>query len=87
MEMINDQEETRPIVDTRSSSYSDDNDRVINLLNGLIAVCNDGRSGFEQAAEGVDRADLNTLFREYACRRSQFAGRIANLGSNTRRGP
>lgn len=79
MEMINDQEETGPIVDTRSSSYSDDNDRVINLLNGLIAVCNDGRSGFEQAAEGVDRADLNTLFREYAYRRSQFAGELQTL--------
>ena len=77
--MINDQETNRPTVDTRSPSYSDDNDRVINLLNDLIAVCKDGQSGFEQAAEGVERADLKTLFREFAYRRSQFSGELQTL--------
>lgn len=77
--MINDQETNRPTVDTRSPSYSDDNDRVINLLNDLIAVCKDGQSGFEQAAEGVERADLKTLFREFAYHRSQFSGELQTL--------
>ena len=34
----------------------------ISTLNGLIETCKDGEQGFRSAAEGVQRADLKTLF-------------------------
>ncbi len=48
----------------------------ISTLNGLIETCKDGEQGFRSAAEGVQRADLKTLFHEYSRQRAQFASEL-----------
>lgn len=55
------------------------NDEVISTLNNLIETNKDGQEGFRQAAEGVNRSDLKTLFHEYSQQRSQFAGELQQL--------
>ena len=66
--------------DTNITSGTDfDNDDVISTLNGLIETCKDGQEGFRQAAEGVERSDLKSLFYEYSQQRAQFTGELQNL--------
>jgi uncharacterized protein (TIGR02284 family) len=55
------------------------NEDVISTLNNLIETCKDGQEGFKQAAEGVERSDLKTLFYELGQQRSQFAGELQTL--------
>ncbi len=55
------------------------NDDVISTLNGLIETCKDGQDGFKDAAEGVERSDLKSLFYECSQQRSQFAGELQSL--------
>lgn len=55
------------------------NENVITTLNNLIETCKDGQEGFKQAAEGVERSDLKSLFFEYSQQRSQFAGELQSL--------
>jgi uncharacterized protein (TIGR02284 family) len=50
------------------------NDEVISTLNGLIAICKDGQEGFKEAAEGVQRSDLKSVFYEFSQQRAEFAG-------------
>lgn len=77
--MINDYEATQPIVSDAKPLSVDYNENVIGVLNGLIAVCKDGQSGYELAADGVQDENLKTLFREYAFRRSQLAVELQSL--------
>ncbi len=62
-----------------SSSTKPDNDEIISTLNGLIETCKDGQDGFKEAAEGVERSDLKSLFYEFSQQRSQFAGELQTL--------
>jgi uncharacterized protein (TIGR02284 family) len=55
------------------------NEEAISTLNNLIETCKDGQEGFKQAAEGVERSDLKTLFYELGQQRSQFAGELQTL--------
>lgn len=55
------------------------NDNTISTLNNLIETCKDGQDGFKEAAEGVERADLKSLFYECSQQRSQFAGELQSL--------
>jgi len=55
------------------------NDDVISTLNGLIETCKDGQQGFKEAAEGVERSDLKTLFYEFSQQRAEFAGVLQEL--------
>ena len=78
--MINDYEATKPITtDATIGSTTASNDDVISTLNGLIETCKDGQNGFKEAAEGVDRSDLKSLFYEFSQQRSQFAGELQSL--------
>ena len=78
--MINDYEATKPITtDASFDSTTASNDDVISTLNGLIETCKDGQNGFKEAAEGVDRSDLKSLFYEFSQQRSQFAGELQSL--------
>ena len=45
----------------------------------MIETCRDGQEGFTQSAEGVEDSNLQTLFREYAFRRSQYVGELQSL--------
>jgi len=62
---------------TQSDNVS--NDEVISTLNGLIETCKDGQQGFKEAAEGVERSDLKTLFYEFSQQRAEFAGVLQEL--------
>jgi len=83
--MINDYEATRPITADIAGgggfgpTAGTDNDEMISTLNGLIETCRNGQEGFTQAADGVDDSNLQTLFREYAFRRSQYVGELQSL--------
>jgi uncharacterized protein (TIGR02284 family) len=79
--MINDYEATKPITTdaTTGGSTTASNDDVISTLNGLIETCKDGQDGFKEAAEGVERSDLKSLFYEFSQQRSQFAGELQEL--------
>lgn len=55
------------------------NEQTISTLNSLIETCKDGQDGFKEAAEGVERSDLKSLFYECSQQRSQFAGELQSL--------
>jgi uncharacterized protein (TIGR02284 family) len=50
--------------------------QVAQQLNHLVQICLDGEEGFRQAAEGVEAAELKTLFTELS---QQRAGLAADL--------
>jgi uncharacterized protein (TIGR02284 family) len=82
--MINDYEATKPITEdaTIGGAAREGNDDVISTLNGLIETCKDGQDGFKDAAEGIERSDLKTLFYEYSQQRSEFVGVLQGLVRN-----
>ncbi|MEP7149572.1 MAG: PA2169 family four-helix-bundle protein [Acidobacteriota bacterium] len=65
--------------DSNFDSTTASNSDVISTLNGLIETCKDGQNGFKEAAEGVERSDLKSLFYEFSQQRSQFAGELQAL--------
>jgi len=80
--MINDYEATKPITTDatfEATTTTASNDDVISTLNGLIETCKDGQNGFKEAAEGVERSDLKSLFYEFSQQRAQFAGELQSL--------
>jgi uncharacterized protein (TIGR02284 family) len=78
--MINDYEATKPMTsDAERIDGTASNDDVISTLNELIETCKDGQEGFRQAAEGVERSDLKSLFFEFSQQRAHFAGELQSL--------
>jgi len=78
--MINDYEATKPITtDAERIDGTASNDDVISTLNNLIETCKDGQEGFRQAAEGIERSDLKSLFFEFSQQRAHFAGELQSL--------
>ncbi len=77
--MINEYETKKPNTDATFDSTTASNDDVISTLNGLIETCKDGQDGFKEAAEGVERSDLKSLFYEFSQQRSQFTGELQSL--------
>jgi len=78
--MINDYEATTPMTsESELNNGTASNDDVISTLNELIETCKDGQEGFKQAAEGVERSDLKSLFFEFSQQRAHFAGELQNL--------
>ncbi len=78
--MINEYEGKQPVKnDATFDSTTASNSDVISTLNGLIETCKDGQNGFKEAAEGVERSDLKSLFYEFSQQRSQFAGELQSL--------
>lgn len=54
-------------------------DKTISTLNNLIETCKDGQEGFKQAAEGIKRSDVKTVFYELGQQRAKFAGELQGL--------
>lgn len=54
-------------------------DNTISTLNNLIETCKDGQEGFKQAAEGIQRSDVKTVFYELGQQRAKFAGELQTL--------
>jgi uncharacterized protein (TIGR02284 family) len=79
--MINDYEATKPMTTDveRIDVETMPNDDVISTLNDLIETCKDGQEGFRQAADGVERSDLKSLFFEFSQQRAHFAGELQSL--------
>jgi uncharacterized protein (TIGR02284 family) len=79
--MINDYEATKPMTTDaeRIDGTLASNDEIVSILNGLIETCKDGQEGFKQAAEGVERSDLKSLFFEFSQQRAHFAGELQSL--------
>jgi uncharacterized protein (TIGR02284 family) len=78
--MINDYEATKPITtDAERIGETASNEDIVSTLNELIETCKDGQEGFKQAAEGVERSDLKSLFFEFSQQRSHFAGELQSL--------
>jgi uncharacterized protein (TIGR02284 family) len=82
--MINDYEATKPM--TADATYANpaagetlSNDDAISCLNNLVETCKDGQQGFKEAADGIERSDLKSLFYEFSQQRSQFAGDLQGL--------
>jgi uncharacterized protein (TIGR02284 family) len=48
----------------------------VSTLHDLIETCKDGEEGYRKAAENVQRTDLQSVFREYATQRAQFANEL-----------
>lgn len=49
------------------------NEEIISDLKGLVNIVNDGKEGYESAAETTDNAELKTLFNNYSIQRATFA--------------
>ncbi|MEJ7622495.1 MAG: PA2169 family four-helix-bundle protein [Pyrinomonadaceae bacterium] len=84
--MINDYEATKPIIEDATmndtANTTESNDDVISCLNGLVEICKDGQDGFKDAAEGVERSELKTVFYEFSQQRSEFVGVLQGLIRN-----
>lgn len=76
--MVNDYEANIPDSEAGYETNAS-NDDVISTLNGLIETCKDGQEGFKEAAEGIERSDLKSLFYEFSQQRAQFAGELQTI--------
>jgi uncharacterized protein (TIGR02284 family) len=78
--MNNEYEATGGINSERTGTMEhESNDDVISTLNGLIETCRDGQEGFKDAAEGIERSDLKSLFYEFSQQRAEFVGVLQGL--------
>jgi len=79
--MINDYEATQPMTTDAhfgAGTQVSTND-TISILNGLIQTCKDGQDGFKDAAEGIQRSELKTVFYELSQQRAEFSGVLQEL--------
>ena len=62
------------------------NKKLIDKLNHLISIANDGKFGYETAAEDVKDVTLKQLFMQYSAEREAYAeelkSRVASLGGS-----
>jgi uncharacterized protein (TIGR02284 family) len=49
------------------------NDEIISDLKGLVNILNDGKEGYESAAETTDSTELKAVFRKIALERAAYA--------------
>jgi uncharacterized protein (TIGR02284 family) len=52
---------------------SDINEKIVNKLNHLISIANDGKYGYENAAEDVKDVTLKQMFHQYSTERAKYA--------------
>ena len=50
--------------------------RLINDLNHLITICNDGKHGYKTAASDADSSALRAMFSEYSAEREVFSEQL-----------
>ena len=54
----------------------DSNKQLIDDLNHLVTICNDGKYGYETAAEDADSAALRAMFSGYSAERAEFTQQL-----------
>lgn len=52
------------------------NKKLIDDLNHLVTICNDGKYGYELAAEDADSAALRAMFSEYSAARAEYSQQL-----------
>lgn len=52
---------------------------ITSVLKELIQTLEDGKEGFQQAAEATDNADMRTLFLHYSAQRERFSDELHHL--------
>ncbi|MEO8795690.1 MAG: PA2169 family four-helix-bundle protein [Daejeonella sp.] len=52
------------------------NEKLVNELNHLLTICNDGQYGYETAAKDADSAALKAMFMGYSSERADYAGKL-----------
>lgn len=66
------------------------NKKLIDDLNHLVTICNDGKYGYETAAEEADSAALRSMFSGYSAERAEFTkqlkAEIRKLGGDPEQG-
>jgi uncharacterized protein (TIGR02284 family) len=66
------------------------NEKAIDRLNHLIGIANDGKYGYENAAEDVKDATLKQMFTQYSAERAGYAEdlkkEVATLGETPDKG-
>lgn len=66
------------------------NEKAIDKLNHLISIANDGKYGYENAAEDVKDATMKQMFRQYSLERAGYAEdlkrEVAKLGGSPDKG-
>ena len=69
---------------------ADANEKVIDRLNHLISIANDGKYGYENAAEDVKDITLQQMFRQYSMERARYADdlqrEVGRLGGSPDKG-
>ncbi len=69
---------------------SETNDKVIATLNQLISIANDGKYGYENAAEDVKDVTLKQMFQQYSAERAMYAEdlkrEVAGMGDSADKG-
>ncbi len=62
------------------------NEPLLNQLKHLLAISNDGKEGYRNAAENVDASELKALLTAYSIQRSEFSSELKTqirlLGGN-----
>jgi len=48
------------------------NKKIVEQLKSLLAIVNDGKEGYKNAAENADAAELKALFTTYSIQRAEF---------------
>ena len=68
----------------------ENNEKLNDRLKHLVNICNDGKYGYETAAEDADSSELRSMFMGYSAQRSQYASElkqhIQTSGGNTDEG-
>jgi uncharacterized protein (TIGR02284 family) len=69
---------------------SAENDKIIRTLNHLVSIANDGKYGYENAAEDVKDITLKQMFQQYSSQRATYAEdlkrEVAMLGDDPDKG-
>ena len=56
----------------------ENNNEIISDLKGLVNIINDGKEGYESAAEATDNPQLKALFTKYSAQRAGYAQELKN---------
>ncbi len=66
------------------------NEKLIDKLNHLISIANDGKYGYQTAAEDIEDVMLKQLFMQYSAEREAYAeelkSRVASFGNSSDEG-
>jgi uncharacterized protein (TIGR02284 family) len=52
------------------------NQKVVEQLEHLLAICNDGIEGYKKASENSKEQDFKTLFQDYVIQRTEYANEL-----------